>query len=372
MDPETTTPRLLSGWLGRLADGCARDAPAAPGDWLTRFVILRLLGLVYLMAFLTLLEQGPALLGPRGLLPLGDHLEAVASELGSRAAGFRALPSIFWWGSGMTALRAAGVVGVVLSAAVLLGYANALILSVLCALQISISNVGQTFYGFGWELQLVETGFLCIFLGSSRCSTGALFSRRPPGSVVIWLLRHGSRRALCVGAGLIKLRGDFVLARPGPASTFTSRRKPIPSPLSAYFHALPPWAHACGVGLQPRRRARRAVPPLRGAPGARAPRAPSLWQRCSSSSSSAATWRSWNWLTLVGGRLPIALRVLRRRRLGPRAAALSARGPARRRRAASRRRRARRAPSSRASGALVAILSVSPGRWNLVLGGRRR
>jgi hypothetical protein len=147
----------------RLADRVARDEPAAPGWWLTRFVILRLLGLVYLMAFLTLVNQGPALLGSHGLLPLSDSLDAIAGALGSRGAGFRALPSIFWLASGDGALRAVGWVGVALSAAALLGYANALVLVALCVLQISIATVGGTFYGFGWELQLVETGFLCIF-----------------------------------------------------------------------------------------------------------------------------------------------------------------------------------------------------------------
>ena len=80
-----------------------------------------------------MIDQGPALLGSHGLLPLGDYLDTVAGALGSRGAGFRALPSIFWLASGDGALRAAGWVGVVLSAAVLLGYANALMLAVLCA-----------------------------------------------------------------------------------------------------------------------------------------------------------------------------------------------------------------------------------------------
>jgi hypothetical protein len=47
----------------------AQDDDAPPGHWLTRFLVLRLLGLVYLMAFLTWVTQGPALFGSRGLLP---------------------------------------------------------------------------------------------------------------------------------------------------------------------------------------------------------------------------------------------------------------------------------------------------------------
>jgi Lipase maturation factor len=226
-----------------IADRCARDDPQAPGRWLTRFVILRLLGLVYLMAFLTLVNQGPALLGRHGLLPLGDYLDAVAGGLGSRAAGFRALPSLFWLGAGDGALRAAGWVGVALSAAVLLGYANALVLGALCLLQISIATVGQTFYAFGWEIQLVETGFLCAFL--VPLLDGRPFPRRPPPPVPIWLLLWLAARIMW-GAGLIKLRGDACW-RDLTCLDYHFETQPVPSPLSPFFHALPSWAHKVGV-----------------------------------------------------------------------------------------------------------------------------
>jgi len=236
----------VSAWraaLAAAAERVVRDDPEAPGHWLSRLVLLRLLGLVYLMAFIGLVEQGPALLGPHGLLPLDHFLDEVAAQLGSRGAGFRAMPSVFWLGAGTGALRAAGLVGVALSTAVLLGYANGLVLAALCALQISISNVGQTWYGFGWELQLVETGFLCVFL--VPLLDGRPFPRRAPSVVVIWLLRWLAARIMW-GAGLIKLRGDTCW-RDLTCLDFHFETQPIPSPWSPYFHALPHWAHAAGV-----------------------------------------------------------------------------------------------------------------------------
>src|SRR5690348_11418006 len=127
----STTASALPGPLARAADRLARDDPSAHGDWLTRFVMLRLLGLCYLMAFLTLANQGPALLGAHGLLPLPQFLDAVTAELGSRAAGFAQLPSIFWLADGDTALRVAGWTGVALAALVLAGFANTPILGAL-------------------------------------------------------------------------------------------------------------------------------------------------------------------------------------------------------------------------------------------------
>jgi len=210
MNSAPTPPVLSSRFaalarLAQLADRCVRDDPTAPGHWLTRLVILRLLGLVYLMAFLTLLNQGPALLGSHGLLPLDDYLNVVAAQLGSRAAGFRALPSIFWLAAGTGALRAVAWVGVALSTAVLFGYGSALVLAALCALQISIATVGQTFYAFGWELQLVETGFVCGFLGPLVDARPC--PRRAPPAPALWLLRWLAVRIMW-GAGLIKVRGD--------------------------------------------------------------------------------------------------------------------------------------------------------------------
>ena len=236
----------LGEWLAPLnglANRFARNDASPHGNWLGRVILLRLLGLVYLMAFLTLVWQGPALLGPHGLLPIDSYLAEVAAEAGSRAAGFWRLPSLFWLGASDGGLRAAGLVGVALSAAMLAGYTNALALALLCALQISISNVGQTFYGFGWELQLVETGFLCIFL--CPLIDPRPFPRRPAPRAVIWLLRWLAMRIMW-GAGLIKLRGDSCW-RDLSCLDFHFETQPVPSPLSPYFHALPHGAHAIGV-----------------------------------------------------------------------------------------------------------------------------
>ncbi len=239
--PGFLSDRLAPLW--RAADRCARNEAGLRGNWLTRAALLRLLGLVYTMAFLTLALQGRALLGPRGLLPIDSYLAEVAGEAGSRSAGFWMLPSIFWWGAGDRAITAAGWVGVALGLLVLAGVANALVLAFLCALQISIVNAGQTFYGFGWEIQLVETGFLCVFL--VPLLDVRPFPRRPPPIVVIWLLRWLAVRIMW-GAGLIKLRGDPCW-RNLTCLDYHFETQPIPNPLTPFFHALPHGVHVAGV-----------------------------------------------------------------------------------------------------------------------------
>src|ERR1700737_4495968 len=132
--------------------------------WLTRFVILRLLGFVYAIAFLVAINQLVPLIGEHGLTPAHHFLERVQSHLGSRSAGMLHLPTLFWFGISDHSLSIFAWIGLALSLVVLAGYANAIILAVLWAMYMSIVHVGQIWYGYGWDTQLLEPGFLSFFL----------------------------------------------------------------------------------------------------------------------------------------------------------------------------------------------------------------
>src|SRR5439155_1330084 len=88
--------------------------------------------------------------------------------------------------------------------------ANAIILTVLWAMYMSIVHIGQVWYGYGWEIQLLETGFLSIFL--CPLLDGRPFPKCRPPIFVFWLFRWLGFRIM-IGAGLIKLRGDTFLRR---------------------------------------------------------------------------------------------------------------------------------------------------------------
>jgi len=206
-----------------------------PTYWLTRFVILRLLGAIYAVAFLVAIEQVIPLIGSNGLLPIGLFLQRISNMLGSNSAGFARLPSLFWFAHSDTALLTVAWIGLVLSCIVVAGFANAPLMTVLWFLYMSIVNVGQVWYGYGWEIQLLETGFLAIFL--CPLLDWRPFPRRAPPLPIIWLFRWLVFRIM-LGSGLIKIRGDEVWHK-ATALYYHFETQPLPGPLSRWFHFLP-------------------------------------------------------------------------------------------------------------------------------------
>src|SRR5713101_7524274 len=65
--------------------------PGAADRLLPRCIFLRALGLIYYSAFFSLVFQIKGLIGPHGVLPANEYLQAVAEQCG-RAAGFFRVP----------------------------------------------------------------------------------------------------------------------------------------------------------------------------------------------------------------------------------------------------------------------------------------
>lgn len=207
---------------------------AAPDYWFAREVFQRGLAVVYLLAFTGAARQFRALIGTHGMLPIPRFLAHSPA---------RRSPSIFhlhysdrffaataWFGAALALALVAGVDDrVPLAVAMLLWL-------VLWVLYLSIVNVGQLWYAFGWESLLLETGFLAIFLGNDRTA---------PPILVLWLARWLLWRVE-FGAGLIKMRGDSCW-RDLTCLYYHHETQPMPGPLSRYFHLLPRPVHRVEV-----------------------------------------------------------------------------------------------------------------------------
>ncbi|WP_406247582.1 lipase maturation factor family protein [Microbacterium sp. M] len=213
------------------------DGFAAVDFFFAREVLQRGVAALYLVAFISSLNQFRPLLGERGLLPAPQLLEWV----GSSASRKRMLHPTLFTRIRYTDKRLVGLcwAGIVVSASLVAGipqwgpsWVPMLAFLALWGGYMSITSIGQTFYSFGWEMLLLEAGFLAAFLGSVH---------EPPPTVVIvlfwWLVFR-----LEFGAGMIKIRGGREW-RDLTALTYHHETQPMPGPLSRQAHLMPRWFH---------------------------------------------------------------------------------------------------------------------------------
>ena len=207
---------------------------SAEGYEFARQVLQRGIAAIFLLGFLNAVFQFPALLGDNGLLPAPQYLARIKG---------RGIPTLFHWHYTDRFLLAVAWSGAAVSALLVAGVPQSgpwwlpmAAFLLIWGLYLSIVNIGQTFYGFGWESLLLEAGFLAAFLGSNDVA---------PPLTVLWLFRWLVFR-LEFGAGLIKLRGDRVW-RDLTALYYHHETQPMPNPASWFFHHLPKPLHRVEV-----------------------------------------------------------------------------------------------------------------------------
>jgi hypothetical protein len=205
------------------------------GDlWLVRLLVQRGIAAIYFIAFLSAYKQFPALLGERGLLPATFFINRVS---------FKTSPSLFHWRNSDRFILATAGAGICLSLVTLSGLSemahpilSALIWLAMWFLYLSFVNVGQTFYGFGWESMLLEAGFFAAFLGPTLSVPSPI-----PILILRWMLFRTE-----LGAGLIKIRHDQCW-RDLTCLFYHYETQPLPNPLSRHFHHFPKFVHRFSV-----------------------------------------------------------------------------------------------------------------------------
>jgi predicted DCC family thiol-disulfide oxidoreductase YuxK len=155
--------RSLGSSVTRLLWG--KDVRPPTYFWARRW-FLRALGVIYLIAFVSLWVQVDGLIGSDGVSPVNQFLPAVHAQLGKDA--YAILPTLCWFSTSNAFLHFLCGGGAVLSVLLIFGIAPALSLVALFAFYLSLTIAGQTFLSFQWDILLLETGFLSIFLAPWR------------------------------------------------------------------------------------------------------------------------------------------------------------------------------------------------------------
>jgi lipase maturation factor 1 len=220
--------------------------PASRSNWAVAGGLFpRALGVIYVIAFVSLAVQVTALAGHDGILPAGQYLEAVHTQLGAQR--FWMMPTVFWAGAGDLALRAACWGGAAVSLVVALGFIPLPGLAAAWVLYLSLCVVCRTFLNFQWDALLLETGFLALFVAPPRWRCRVPCRPAPPG-FALFLIRFLLFR-LMFSSAIVKLAsGDptWWRLRALDVHYFT---QPIPSWTAWYAQQLPSWLQtfSCGV-----------------------------------------------------------------------------------------------------------------------------
>jgi predicted DCC family thiol-disulfide oxidoreductase YuxK len=241
--------RTFFSWLTRCLWGRHVEVP---DYFLTRWFFLRALGLVYLVAFVSLWTQVSGLIGHGGILPADQFMPAVKQQCDLQGIGlnrFHLLPTLCWFDSSDGLLHLQCAAGTVCAVLLILGIAPAPCLALLWLFYLSLVTVGRDFLGFQWDNLLLETGLLAIFLAPLQLLPRPA-REAPPSRLFLWLLRLLLFK-LMFSSGCVKLLSGDPTWRNLTALTFHYQTQPLPTWIGWYAQQLPVWFQklSCAVML---------------------------------------------------------------------------------------------------------------------------
>jgi lipase maturation factor 1 len=208
-----------------------------PTYFAARRWFLRAVGLIFLIAFVSLWVQIDGLIGSNGITPVREFLPAARAQLGDRALSI--LPTLCWFNSSDTFFHFLCGGGVILSLVLIVGIAPALSLVGLVAFYLSLTIAGQTFLSFQWDILLIEIGFLSIFLAPWR-----LWPKRgvdPPVSRAALFLLKVLLFKLLVMSGVVKLTSGDDSWWDLTALDYHYWSQPLPTVIGWWADQSPEW-----------------------------------------------------------------------------------------------------------------------------------
>ncbi len=209
-----------------------------------RWIFLRALGLIYFSAFFSLIFQIRGLIGPEGILPAGDYLDAVARQFGQ--ARFWFAPTLLWLSSSNHMLMAICWIGILASVLLVVNVWPRGMLFICFVCFLSFVAAAQDFSGYQSDGMLLEAGFISLFFAPAGFWPG-LGRSSPPSRASLFLLQWEWFR-IYFESGVVKLASGDPEWRNFTAMDEYYQNGPLPTWIGWYVQHLPHWFHAFATG----------------------------------------------------------------------------------------------------------------------------
>ncbi len=211
-----------------------------PGDASAASWFIRLIGVTYAVAFISLWVQIIGLVGANGILPIRELLEAAKPQVG--AIRFWYLPTLFWFDANDVALHAVCASGVICSLLVIAGRVPAVALLGAWLFYLSLVGAGQEFLRFQWDSLMLEAGFIAILMAPWTWRLKLSAPPRPALFLARWLLFR-----LMVSSAAAKLTSGDATWRSLTALDFHYFTQPLPPWTAWYAQHWPAWFQKMSV-----------------------------------------------------------------------------------------------------------------------------
>jgi len=216
------------------------DSERAAADRLiARWIFLRALGLIYYSAFFSLVFQIRGLIGPHGILPANEYLQALVERFGH--ASYWYAPTLLWLSSESRALMVICWAGMIASLLLVLNFWPRGMLAICFGCFLSFVSAAQDFSAYQSDGMLLEAGFIAMFLAPAGFRPGWGEDSRPSRASVFLLVWECFR--IYFESGVAKILGGDPQWRNFTALDEYYQNGPLPTWIGWHMQHFPHWFH---------------------------------------------------------------------------------------------------------------------------------